>query len=318
MSTKLIVSNEDALRGKYKAEGLKAIRQAVDRMTRADAARGVTTKLLWLDDASALKHPVTDVNDPEQAKKAIDEAFVLKDRPDYLMILGAPDVVTQQDLRNPVPGSAMEGDPDRIVTSDLPYACEARYSRKIKDFIGPTRVVGRLPNVKGDTDPKYLISLIDGSAQHKSRDVEDYDRFFGSTAKVWLQSTKLSLREIFNTSSGLFATPNDGPKYKVGELDALMHFVNCHGAFEDWQFYGQEVEDGPTDSIAHDATWVGGKIRVGTVAAFECCYGGDLYAVPANGKVGIANVYLQHGAYGVWGSTTIAYGPAARRWGAQH
>jgi hypothetical protein len=310
MSTKLIVTNEGALRGKYRAEGWRVILKAVHRMIQADAARGITTKLVSLDDPAEVKNPVVDMNDPEETKKAIDQAFVANKRPDYLMILGAPDVVAQQDLRNPVPGSVADGDPDRTVPSDLPYACDVTYSRNIKDFVGPTRVVGRLPNVKGDDDPKYLIDLLDSSATYKSRDRTEYDRFFSCTAKVWLASTKLSLREIFNTSNGVFISPADGPKYKVGDLDALMHFINCHGAFEDWHFYGQETKDSPTDPVSHDATLLSGKITPGTVAAFECCYGGDLYAIPPKGNVGIANTYLQNGAYGVWGSTTIAYGPA--------
>jgi hypothetical protein len=40
-----------------------------------------------------------------------------------------------------------EEDPD--VPSDLPYACEAAFSRRPQDFLGPTRVVGRLPDLTG-------------------------------------------------------------------------------------------------------------------------------------------------------------------------
>jgi hypothetical protein len=48
------------------------------------------------------------------------------------------------------------------------------------------------------------------------------------------------------------------------------------------------------------------------VIAAECCYGAQLYD-PADtlGQPGICSAYLLDGAYGFFGSTTIAYGPSA-------
>jgi hypothetical protein len=54
-----------------------------------------------------------------------------------------------------------------------------------------------------------------------------------------------------------------------------------------------------------------GKISEGTVAAAECCYGSELYDPQATaGQAGVACTYLKEKAYGFFGSTTIAYGPA--------
>ena len=64
--------------------------------------------------------------------------------------------------------------------------------------------------------------------------------------------------------------------------------------------------------VAHEASWIGGKINEGTVAAMECCYGGELYdpLLLSSRQAGICNTYLAGKAYGYFGSSTIAYGPA--------
>ena len=47
------------------------------------------------------------------------------------------------------------------------------------------------------------------------------------------------------------------------------------------------------------------------MVAAECCYGAELYDVrETGGEPGICNTYLYHGAYGFFGSSTVAYGPA--------
>ena len=150
---KIVVTHEAALRKKHGAAGLKRIERAIARLVRADAARGLRTKMLFLDRAGHMEPigaTVQRASDRRQVKRAIDDVFRAAE-PDYLMILGAPDVVPHQRLINPV--SAAD-DPDRFVESDLPYACDAPYDTAIRKFLGPTRVLGRLPDVakKGDTE----------------------------------------------------------------------------------------------------------------------------------------------------------------------
>ena len=52
----------------------------------------------------------------------------------YLMLLGSIDVIPHQDLRNPVYADDKEDDPR--AWGDLPYACEAPYSKDVADFVG--------------------------------------------------------------------------------------------------------------------------------------------------------------------------------------
>src|SRR5512146_2416849 len=101
MDDKIIVTHRAALTVKYGAKGLAAIRKAVHALIAAAAKRGLKTKLVFLDDAAAMKRvrtkPLTGANDPRGAKAAIDAIFAALN-PDYLMILGAPDVVPHQDI----------------------------------------------------------------------------------------------------------------------------------------------------------------------------------------------------------------------------
>ncbi|HET6338014.1 MAG TPA: hypothetical protein VFG30_32555, partial [Polyangiales bacterium] len=125
---KLIVTNVAALKRKYGSKGYSRIKRAVTQLVAADKQRGVHTMFLALDSVSAMKKKhgvaVTDASGPRQYKEAIDAAHRTS-TPDYLLILGATDVVPHQDLENPLyaPGD----DDDKLAFSDLPYACEAAY-----------------------------------------------------------------------------------------------------------------------------------------------------------------------------------------------
>ena len=92
---------------------------------------------------------MTNVFDRRGTKNAIDFIFKFFE-PQYLMILGSPDVVQLQDLKNPAyTPNQLDGDRDEYCFSDLPYACDVSYSQDTANFVGPTRVVGRLPDLTG-------------------------------------------------------------------------------------------------------------------------------------------------------------------------
>ena len=72
----------------------------------------------------------------------------------------------------------------------------------------------------------------------------------------------------------------------------------------------QTAQDYP---VALDAADVAAHLVAGTVLAAECCYGAELYdPAVAGGALGMCNTYLQSGAFGYLGSSTIAYGPGDR------
>ena len=311
MDDKIIVTNLSALKAKYKPAGAAQIKAACKQLIAADKKRGLATRIINIDDATAMKKvggsAVTNVKDPGQNKRAIDAVFK-KLTPDYILILGSTDVIPHQDLKNPTPA-----DGDTHAFGDIPYACEKAYSRKPEDFVGPTRVVGRLPDLVGGTDPAYLVGLLKTAANFKTRPLSDYDGYFAISAAVWEGSTRMSLDNLFGVNNKLNLSPDKGPKWSTSVLSKRLHFINCHGATASPTFQGQKRKGkpGPKYPDAHDASWVDGKIVEGTVAAVECCYGAEQYNADefADGKTGIASAYLAGKAYGFFGSSTIAYGP---------
>jgi hypothetical protein len=309
MNEKVIVTNITALKSKYGAAGLSKIRAAVQALIAADKGRGFRTRLIALDSASEMKKAngteVTDPTSARQNKDAIDAIYTTL-TPDYLMILGSIDVIPHQDLNNPMYGT---DDPDQYAYGDVPYACEAPYSQLPEKFIGPTRVLGRLPDLTASTDPTYLVGLLEAAANWKSLAPENYADYFAVSADVWKGSTALTVQKLFGSNKDLALSPEQGPKWEAASLGLRSHFINCHGAPADSHFYGQQGENFP---IAHDAAWIAGKITEGTIAAVECCYGGELYDpnLLPDRQPGICNTYLAAKAYGYLGSSTIAYGPA--------
>ncbi|HEX6829098.1 MAG TPA: hypothetical protein VF104_08970 [Burkholderiales bacterium] len=304
---KIIVTNISALKAKY-GKTYPRIQAAVDRLLAADRKRGLGTRVIALDSAADMRAvggaAVTRVSDQRQTKAAID-AVCSALQPEYLMILGAPDIVAMQELANP-----MRGDGDEVVPSDLPYACAAPYSTSPRSFLGPTRVVGRLPDLVAKGDARYLVRLLSTAARYKSRARSDYGEYFGISAEVWKASTGLSLTKLFGASSAMETVPPKGPKWTDARLERRLHFINCHGGSSDPHYYGQppKREVFPT---AHSAKLLKSKISDGTVIAAECCYGAQLYdPADSEGQAGICSTYLYDGAYGFFGSTTVAYGPS--------
>ena len=308
MDDKIIVSNRGALTAKYTSAGVTKIKSAVAALIAADAERGIKSRLVYLDDATAMKgfkgKPVTDPKSERQNKEAIDAIF-RSSNPEYLMILGSFDVVPHQDLKSPTFDPPDE--PDEFAYGDLPYACDGPYSRDIAAFKGPTRVVGRLPDLTKAREPSYLLALLAVATKYKPRPVTDYGKYFGLSTHSWRKSTELSLFNIFGGSDALTISPPGGPKHPAGRLAPLAHFINCHGGLSDPAFFGEKGKSQP-ESLTSGT--IAKKIRPGTVASVECCYGAELYdSVTLSLPLPICQHYLRQGAYGYFGSTTIAYGP---------
>lgn len=310
---KAIVYNRAALLAKYKAAGLGGLDGAIKKLIAADSNRGLADVLVDLSDQTQMPQYGTDaVRQPgseRQNKKAID-AVHRSLRPAYLLLLGGPDSIPHIALTNPASANAMggNGDEDPTVPSDLPYTCDTAFSREISDFRAPTRVVGRLPDCVGSGDVRLYIDLIEKAARALPHALSP--GYFALSAAVWSGSSALNCSALFLNSAALHLTPPQGPVWSQSQLSPTCHFINCHGADADWRFYGQPKSGAQSYPVALDATRLTGKIRLGTVAAAECCYGAQLFDVLlSGGQTGIALTYLQEGAYGFWGSTNIAYGP---------
>jgi hypothetical protein len=310
---KVILTNLSALTIKYGDEGVQKIQAAVNGLIAADKSRGLITCLYNLDDAAAMQQfgvaPVIQSTDPQQNKDAVDAIYKAL-APDYVFILGAVDIIPHQDLKSPLYSA---DDPDEFAWGDIPYACESAYSQKPKDFFGPTRVVGRLPDITGGTDPQYLLDLLKIAADYKNYpNADPYRSYFGVSAEIWKGSTTASLSATFGNSADLQTVPPHDHQWPAPLLGRRSHFINCHGALNSSQFYGQPASGAQDYPVALDALDLQGNISEGTITAAECCYGAQLFDPALNidtiGQKGIANTYLANQAYAFFGSTTIAYG----------
>ena len=305
---KVIVTNVSALRAKY-GDKYRRVQAAIRLLVEADAGRELRTTLVAIDSEGDMTrvggNAVTSPQDERGAKAAVD-AIYRHYQSDYIMILGARDVVPHIQLTNPM---LSKDDDDPTVPSDVPYACEAPFSRRPQDFVGPTRVVGRLPDLTGADEPSYLVKLLRTAASYVCRDPKDYSTHFAITARVWRRSTVKSATKLFGAGAEVFSSPPHGPGWTARQLEPRIHFINCHGNTVSPNFFGEFPEG--TFSTAHSARHLPTRITKGSVVAAECCFGAELYAPSsARGQMGICNAYLGEGAYGFLGSTNIAYGPS--------
>ncbi len=307
---KAIVTNRSILRSKYGA-GYSQVMEQFEAWIAADALRGIVSVLIHLDDAEQMAKlpatPVTQANNPLQNKLAVDSIFIAL-KPAYLVIIGGLDVVPHQDLSNPAYSET--GDQDQLAYGDLPYACDVPYSNDVADFVGPTRVVGRIPDLTGGTDPNYLIGLLRTAATYQCLPASEFMSYLAVSTDVWAASTAESLQKVFGHPPTLRRSPPDGPAWSSTDLSPLIHYFNCHGASNDWHYYGQIAGKVDGFPVAHDAGLSAPHLRTGCILVTECCYGAELYSVTGSQKPGIANVYLGAGGWAVFGSSTICYGPA--------
>lgn len=307
-TTKILITNETALRKKYGASGWADVSRVLDSLVKSDKKRGIRTQIARLDNAADMKsfggRAVRGMS--AKAFKIAFDSVCTSASPDYITIVGAADVVPHQLLRNPLRTPANpDADGDPHVPSDLPYACAAGFNSEPRAFLAPSRVVGRIPDLVGATTPEHLLELLRVAALAVPHPRVDRD-YFALSAKVWRGSTRSSLKALFGVSKGLALSPKAGPAWTKKELRPRIHLINCHGAPAAPDFYGQEGKHYPT---AHSATILAGKVQSGTVVAAECCYGAELYDPSLAPPMGICHAYLAAGAYGFLGSTTIAYGP---------
>jgi hypothetical protein len=303
---KLIISAKEQLRFKY-GSLLPKLEALLKKMKEADAKKGLDTRVVFLDVQSSLRRTGVKkikVLSEEECKRAIDELYKFF-VPAYIVILGWDDVIPFQLLDNPAI------DQDVRIPSDLPYACDAPFSEKIDHFTGPTRVVGRIPDLPGkQKNIDYLKIVLTNSMKHKPMDPDQYREYFSLASWDFRFSTEISLQNMFGHNGHLITAP--GAKYPKeftrNHLKPLTHFFNCHGAARDLTFYGQKGKKYPK---AFTSTAIQGKITPGTIVVAQCCFGAQLFdpfsLQPPNHS--FASAYLSNDAIAYLGSSNISYGP---------
>jgi len=313
MTTKLVLTHGAAMRRKY---GVRAqqVDEALRRLVEADRARGLATRVVRLDEPGDLTgtqaRPLGDPADPRATKDTVDAVYRAL-RPDYLMLLDAPDVIPQQAI-----AQGVFQDEDETVPSDLPYACEAPFSDDARDFTAPTRVVGRLPGITGDGDPAMLVRALTFAQRWAPRSREEHEECFAIAAWIMADSTELSLRNAIGHPRGAERVPPRTFEWPEALLARRTHYINCHGVDGESEFEGQYMQQYP---ISHSAKYVATRLKEGTVAVVQCCYGAQLYDPREEGSfVPMVNTYLGHGAVTYFGASTTSYGADVANSGCDH
>lgn len=315
---KLLVTHLGALRRKYGAEGAAAVRAALDALVAADGERGLVSRVLLLDNTTSMRAvKATRVADGDWvgALKAVDLAST-RYQPAYLAIVGATDVVPQSRVRNPI--ASRGRDPDPYVPSDLPFACDlpdtwtgpADGLLEAADLLAVTRVVGRIPDLVGATDPAMLIAAIGTAASYTPRRPTMYQKVFSLSAAVWKGSTTMSVDLLPGPAPTTHLSPPARSAWTKAQVAPMTHFVNCHGGDTTPDWFGQ-ARGGAVDTVALAPEDVDGRIAAGTIVAAECCYG-SMHMAPAllGGRIPMLWAYLRSGGYAGIGSSTTSYGPA--------
>lgn len=312
---KLIVTHQGQLAKKYKPQDIKKIEKAVASLSNRDKARQITTHYLHLDSQPEMKKygvaEVTGAISPEKCKKAIDGLFAALS-PDYLVLLGAADVIPYFQVANP--SFDPSGDDDEQVPTDNPYACSRAFQKaKRQSYLIPDRVVGRIPDLPGETpDPAWFLDYLKVAEAWEFGTTRDYGDDLFVCCDAWKGAGAACVAYLSRPAKRLMISPPvsiDTPGPLPKRYGSRLHMIKCHGAPLDANFYGQKGQQYP--AVIH-STLLQGKTIERTVVGAMCCYGGSVFdpddpRANVQGEPPIPSLYLRQGAYGFFGSTTIAW-----------
>jgi hypothetical protein len=313
---KVVISHLTALKDKYK-EGHFEVLAGLEALKEADAARGITTRVIHLDQEIVREfgaapssragqlHNLHNFEQQREAKDAVDR-IASSLAPDYIVLLDGPDVVPHVTLDNP--NADNDNFEEDTFGSDLPYASSTSYSRKVSDYLNITRVVSRIPNVPGrDLDPQPVVRCLKTTAKFEPRPLGQYLNHFALSAPEFQGATKTSLRTIFGNVSDMDVVPPAGPSTVHKRFSRPTHFINCHGVPNTPEFYGGGGADGGL-AVAMKSQQVATENAEEILAISECCFGAELYSKSIQPLAPICISYLANGALGFIGSVNTAYG----------
>lgn len=281
---------------------------SVDAMIAADSAKGYNSFMVAVDDAQQMRtygvDPVADPADGKQNKEAID-AICIRYPQAMLVLLGGADIIPFQKLTDP--------DTKKDILSDLPYACEAAFSRDILSFIEPTRMITRLPDVTGKPSyveesarvAKFARVIID-AARRDTRPAGDYTQPFAVSAEDW-QISKLPLvQALYGSKAELASYPPDGGSWSQEQYNRLHHYFALYGDNDRQEWYADAALSTPAYWFEDGQAYLGEDLLL--LSQVSC--GAQL--TPSReasrdthtySSYPIANVYLENGAGAFLGST---------------
>lgn len=287
------------------------IQEKLQNLIQFDARRGIQTKIVYLDqDANLGNARVTLPLDESQFKKAVDTAYHYY-HPNFMVILGAHDIVPFIQLQHPV--YLNRTDHRKYLPSDTPYACEHAYSVQGSDFTSPTRVVSRIPDLfhDGTAGIHILLMSLEAIFRMPTQDAPNY-------LNPWAVCTNFRIAPMNGILNVMYAgnnhipipqqSPPRGPNWNLESYESLTHVHILHGGRQTNILHGEGAGHGNRSVYpeAVNCNFINQNIKDGCVILERACYGGQLYQ-PQNIALPLVNMYLSSGAACVLGSTVINY-----------
>ncbi len=202
-------------------------------------------------------------------------------------------------------------DADPAVITDNPYGIPGA-STAPGDVALPTRAIGRIPDHPGDTALSFAQRMAALCSPFSPGD--GAGTFYVLGAKVWEKTTR-SMTARLDTAAAVDLAPPRAPadfgSAAFVDIAARRHLFNLHGSDRDARWFGQ---DGTRYPPALDpgaiAALASQKKLQGALVISQACYGAFLLFPGGLRKVdeSCCLQFLERGAAGFLGSTTIAYG----------
>ena len=340
MADKIILTLYSRLEAKYDAYGVADIEAKLDEYVKADAARGLTTRILYADyphrtgfgvSGVTLDFPdqsnfppdevdeqlddwIREVNRFARAIKAVVNMAWKEWNFDYLMIVGGNDVVPFFRAENPLRQFSRD-ELDTTVPTDNPYGFPSLIPElDMYYFLLPELPVGRIPDIEASNDPAYLISILSKGIEQAGRECRGEALIpsgWGLTAEIWEALSKyLAMKNQIPPSHVEVAPPIGLSSFPTTLYSGSnVHYFNVHGALGTGIWYG-ESNKGIQDPVFGPAQiQQGSTLTAGMGVVTEACYGADILGRPM--QQSCALTYLANSCSTFVGSSTIAYGSIA-------
>jgi hypothetical protein len=292
-ASKLIITSKDKLKNKYGQSGFSQIEAKMAEYMQALDGKGISAKLVYVDDASSLfPYGLSSVNSDSPAKiKELIDNLDKKLNPRYFLILGGHSIIPFHSLPNPA-----GGDGDTMVYSDNPYASGD------SDYLIPQRALGRLPDAASN-ELSFFISVLE-AATSRVRNAKKYS--FGLSAIVWNEASQAVFVPIKNVEELKSSPPiNHGDVFLEWLNKKGYFYFNLHGGEDSANWYGQEGNSYP---VAFTPENIREADVENAVVCCEACYGANIVDKEVNDAISLK--FLDRKAACFIGSTKIAYGPS--------
>lgn len=289
----LIISSKERLLNKYGQSAFNQIEQKINNYIQALNNSGLSSMMIYVDDASRLSaYGLTPVDPKNPAKiKELIDSLDKKLNPTSFLILGGHEIIPFHSIANPC-----GNDGDTIVYSDNPYAS------RDEDVLIPERSLGRLPDDNSNS-ADFFISLLETVISRVKRARKSS---FGYSAAVWQGASVSVYGKIKDDEELKLSPPVIKNSLQTEWINQKGYFYfNLHGSEDSANWYGQEGSNYPVAFSPENLANAGVE---NAIICTEACYGANI--IDKNVDEAISLKYLEKKAACFVGSTKIAYGPS--------